>query len=382
MKDRPEVLLSIERYFKSHPIVAILGPRQCGKTTVARMFCKKEKNFPLANYFDLDSSLDLQRLENPMLALKPLKGLIVIDEIQHLPELFRYLRVLVDEENLEQKYLILGSASRDLVQKSSESLAGRIFYLELSPFSYKEAKNLDRLWILGGFPRSYLAKTEEESFDWRSAYIRTFLEQDIPNLGIKIPPISLRRFWIMLAHYHGNIFNASELGRSFGASDLTMRKYLDILTATFMVRQLPPWYANLKKRQVKAPKIFFRDSGILHTLLMVPDKQALYVHPKLGASWEGFAIEEVIQAKRAQPEECFFWSTYSDAEIDLLIYQNGKLTGFECKYMDAPKMTKSMQIALKDLKLEHLYVVYPGEKDYALSESVTVVGLNNFLSRH
>ncbi len=380
MKKRPNIISSIDRYFKSHPIIAILGPRQCGKTTIARMFSKKEKEFSSNNYFDLESSIDLERLSNPMLALKSLSGLIIIDEIQRHPELFPNLRVLVDEENLNQKYLILGSASRELIKQSSESLAGRIFYLELSPFSYEEVDHLDRLWNRGGFPRSYLAKTEQESFDWRNAYTRTFLEQDIPNLGFKIPPIALRRFWVMLAHYHGNIFNASELGRSFGASDLTMRKYLDLLTGTFMIRQLQPWYVNLKKRQVKSPKIFFRDSGILHALLSIQTAQALQVHPKLGASWEGFAMEEIIKARQARSEDCFFWSTYGDAEIDLLIYQNDKLTGFEFKYVDAPKVTKSMQIALKDLDLEHIYVIYPGNKNYQLSKNISVLGLENFLS--
>lgn len=380
MKKRPDILSSIERFFKSHPIVAILGPRQCGKTTIARMYCKQEKDFSQNNYFDLESSIDLERLTNPMLALKPLKGLVVIDEIQRHPELFPNLRVLVDEEQMDQRYLILGSASRDLIKQSSESLAGRIVYLELAPFSYKEVDHIDRLWNRGGFPRSYLAKTDQESFDWRNAYIRTFLEQDIPNLGFRIPPVALRRFWIMLAHYHGNIFNASELGRSFGASDLTMRKYLDLLTGTFMIRQLQPWFVNLKKRQVKSPKIFFRDSGILHALLNIQTSEALYLHPKLGSSWEGFAMEEVIKMRQVRSEDCFFWSTYGDAEIDLLLYQNDKLTGFEFKYVDAPKMTKSMQIALKDLELEHIYVIYPGNKDYKLSEKITVVSLQKCLS--
>ncbi len=379
--DRPTFLKEIKRLFKTHPIVAILGPRQCGKTTVARMYCKEEPAFPESNYFDLEAAIDLERLANPTLALQPLSGLIVIDEIQRQPELFPTLRVLADKKELGQKYLILGSASRDLIKQSSESLAGRIAYLELTPFTFQEVDHLQTLWQRGGFPRSYLAKTEEESFEWRNSYIRTFLEQDIPNLGFKIPPVALRRFWIMLAHYHGNIFNASELGRSFGASDVTMRSYLDLLTGTFMIRQLHPWYENISKRQVKSPKIFFRDSGIFHALLNIENREALLTHPKIGASWEGFALEEVVRAHHARSEDCFFWSTYADAEIDLLIYEKGGFKAFEFKYADAPKMTRSMQIALKDLKLQRIDVIYPGEIDYQLSEQVYVHGLKNYLKK-
>lgn len=377
--DRPNVLDHIQKLQKSHPIVALLGPRQCGKTTVARMYCKKHSQFSAVNYFDLESAVDLRRLENPVLALKPLKGLIVIDEIQRVPELFPTLRVLVDQEENNQQYLVLGSASRDLIRQSSETLAGRIAYLELTPFSYGEVDHMEQLWLRGGFPRSYLAKTNEESANWREEYVRTFLEQDIPNLGFRIPPIALRRFWIMLTHYHGNIFNASELGRAFGASDPTMRKYLDLLTGTFMVRQLQPWYENISKRQVKSPKIYFRDSGIFHSLLNLDLLEDLRMSPKIGASWEGFALEEIIRASSARQEECFFWSTYGEAEIDLLIDRKGKFMGFEFKYADAPKMTKSMQIALKDLPLEKIFVIYPGETDYALSGQVLVVGLKNYL---
>lgn len=379
--DRPTFLKEIKRLFKTHPIVAILGPRQCGKTTVARMYCKEEPAFSESNYFDLEAAIDLERLANPTLALQPLSGLIVIDEIQRQPELFPTLRVLADKKELGQKYLILGSASRDLIKQSSESLAGRIAYLELTPFTFQEVDHLETLWQRGGFPRSYLAKTEEESFEWRNSYIRTFLEQDIPNLGFKIPPVALRRFWIMLAHYHGNIFNASELGRSFGASDVTMRSYLDLLTGTFMIRQLHPWYENISKRQVKSPKIFFRDSGIFHTLLNIENREALLTHPKIGASWEGFALEEVVRAHHARSEDCFFWSTYADAEIDLLIYEKRGFKAFEFKYADAPKMTRSMQIALKDLKLQRIDVIYPGEIDYQLSEQVYVHGLKNYLKK-
>jgi len=380
MEERTRYLHSIEQLFSMHRVVAILGPRQCGKTTLARMFIKKQPSFAISNYFDLENPVDLQRLQNPVLALQPLSGLIVIDEIQKIPELFASLRFLVDEEGANRRYLILGSASRDQIRQSSESLAGRIAFLELTPFSFEEVDHIERLWLRGGFPKSYLADTEEESFRWRDFYIRTFLEQDIPNLGIRIPPVALRRFWIMLAHYHGNLFNASELGRSFGASDVTMRKYLDLLTGTYMIRQLQPWFQNIGKRQVKTSKVFFRDSGIFHSLLNLENPSDLQIHPKLGASWEGFALEEVIRSSKARSEDCFFWATYGDAEIDLLIYQNGRFVGFEFKYADAPKMTRSMQIALQDLDLQQIYVLYPGLKDYQLSDKVQVMGLKNYLS--
>ncbi len=377
---RPHFFNLVQRYLKSHPIVAILGPRQCGKTTLAREYCESISAFPKSNYFDLESPVDLERLKNPMLTLQNLSGLIVIDEVQRFPDLFTILRVLVDNKKLNQEYLILGSASKELLKQSSESLAGRISYLELTPFNLEEASDLKRLWLYGGFPKSYLAKSDEESFDWRSFYIRTLLEQDIPNLGIQIPPETLQRFWSMLAHYHGNIFNASELGRSFGASDATVRKYLDILTGTFMIRQLQPWHVNLKKRQVKAPKIYFRDSGLLHSLLRIKDKEELFCHPKLGASWEGFALEEVVRSQKSIHQDCYFWSTYGGAEIDLVLPLKDGPIGIEFKYSDAPKLTKSMQIALKDLNLKHLYVIYPGEVDYPLSEKVTVKSLSSYLN--
>jgi hypothetical protein len=344
------------------------------------MYAQERGPLPKSNIFDLESPVDLERLANPLLALRPLEGLIVIDEIQRLPDLFPILRVLVDEETLNQRYLILGSASRDLLRQSPESLAGRIAYLELTPFSLDEVPDLQQLWMRGGFPKSYLAETPEKSFDWRTFYIRTFLEQDIPNLGIKISPDSLRRFWTMLAHYHGNLFNASELGRSFGASDVTMRRYLDILTGTFMIRQLQPWHENLGKRQVKAPKIYFRDSGIFHSLLNLHNFSELLSHPKIGASWEGFALEEVIRLYRVRGDECYFWSTYGEAEVDLILPVNGNRVGVEFKYTDAPKRTRSMQVALDSLNLSHLYVVYPGDVDYALTENISVKSLKSFTS--
>lgn len=376
---RPYYLQQIIHYFKTHSIVALLGPRQCGKTTLARAYGKQISETCEVHYFDLENPVDVERLKNPLLTLEPLTGLIVIDEIQRAPELFTLLRVLVDEESTNKQFLILGSASRELIQQSSESLAGRIAYLELTPFSYAETDDLEKLWLRGGFPRSYLAETDQDSFDWREFYIATFLEQDIPNLGIKIPATSLRRFWTMLAHYHANIFNASELGRSFGIADTTVRRYLDILSGTFMIRQLQPWQENTKKRQVKAPKIYFRDSGLLHTLARINDQSVLRTYAKLGASWEGFALEQIIQKYHAKSQDCYFWATHNGAELDLLLLVNNQRLGFEIKYSDAPKLTASMKIALKDLALDKLTVIYPGKTSYPLDKKVEVMGLESFL---
>ena len=372
-------LEKIKQYFRNHPVVCLLGPRQCGKTTLAKAYCKTFKTSKQISYFDLEDPTDLASLDNPKLTLENIKGLIVIDEIQRRPELFPTLRVLIDNNKGKQQYLILGSTSRDLLRQSSESLAGRIAYIELCPFSYGETKELEKLWQRGGFPLSYLAEDAQTSSQWLEFYIKTFLEQDLPNLGIEIAPQSLRRFWSMLAHYHGNIANLSEIGRSFGTADTTIRRYLDVLSATFMVRQLQPWLENIKKRQVKSPKIYFRDSGILHKLLDISDLSSLQKHPKLGASWEGFAMEEVIRAHEAEPHQCFFWATHSGAELDLLIMQKNKRLGFEFKYTDTPKMTKSMTIAQEDLNLDNLVLIYPGKTDFPLSQNAKASGLKNYL---
>jgi len=371
MLQRPEFIEKIHFSFEISPIVALLGPRQCGKTTLARTFPTQAEN-----YFDLDDPRAIARLEDPLLALEPLSGLIVIDEIQKQPELFPVLRHLVDK-NPTQQYLILGSASRELIQKSSESLAGRIAYIELTPFTLNEVDTLDKLWLRGGFPRSYLAQTDAYSFTWRENYIRTYLEQDIPNLGISIPAKQLRRFWMMLCHYHGNIFNASELGRSLNISYNTAKRYLDILAATFMVRVLQPWHANISKRQVKSPKIYLRDSGILHALIDVDSKNTLYNHPQLGASWEGFALEQVIRQLDVDNEHCYFWATHTQAELDLLILHKGKKLGFEFKHTSQPKLTRSMQTAQKDLDLDQLTVIIPGKTNIQLSHAVQAIGLDN-----
>ena len=312
------------------------------------------------------------------MALESLIGLIVIDEIQKRPDLFPLLRVLIDKHRSTQQYLILGSASRDLIQQSSETLAGRISYLELTPFNLSEVHDINTLWIRGGFPLSYLAVSDEISFSWRKDYIQTFLERDIPNLGINIPPKQLHRFWSMLAHYHGQLFNASELGRSISLSDKTMRHYLDILCGTFMIRELQPWFANLKKRQVKSSKIYFRDSGIFHALTGITNHSALLRYPGIGASWEGFALEEVIRHHSARAEECYFWRTYTGDKLDLCIEQNGHLSGFEFKFSSAPKLTSSMIVALEALELDKITVIYPGEKQFYLHEKVEVIGLGHY----
>lgn len=380
MFKREYYLKKIEQHFRVHSVCAILGPRQVGKTTLARTFIEEQRD-GIARLFDLEKPLDLARLENPMLALssEPEK-LIVIDEIQMRPDLFPVIRVLVDEPAHKRNLLILGSASRDLLRQSSETLAGRIGYIELPPFSLSETGTLQQLWLRGGFPRSYLASDESDSFLWRQNYITTFLERDIPSLGFDIPPQQLRRFWLMLAHYHGQTFNASEIARSLGVSDHTSRKYLDILTGTFMIRELSPWFENLQKRQVRAPKIYFRDSGILHALLNIKNITELDTYPKLSAFWEGFALEEIIKAYDLNSEECFFWATHADAELDLLIFKDGKRIGFEFKYADVPKITKSMRIALVDLKLDHLIVVYPGNETFPLTENITAQGLESIVA--
>jgi uncharacterized protein len=352
-------------------VVALLGPRQCGKTTLARQFS-------FDHYFDLENPRDLARLEHPQLALESLQGTIVIDEVQQKPDLFPLLRHLVDHHP-EQRYLILGSASRDLIRQSSETLAGRIGYFILGGLRISDVgtESIPRLWLRGGLPRSHLFQGDEESAIWRENYIATFLERDIPQLGISIPANTLRRFWTMLSHYHGQIINYSELARNFGISDMTARRYVDLLEGTFMVRQLKPWFQNVGKRVVKRPKLYFRDSGIFHTLISVREMEDLLSHNKLGTSWEGFALECAVRSIGKRDEDFCFWSTHSGAEVDLFWQHKGKNWAIEFKYMDAPKRTRSMAAAMEDLELEHLWIVYPGQTEYRLSEGITVMPLAN-----
>jgi predicted AAA+ superfamily ATPase len=367
----------IEEEFRVAKVVALLGPRQSGKTTLARAYGQRTR-LPFdagLNYFDLEDEAHVARLETPKLALEPLRGLVVIDEIQYRPGLFPILRVLADREEDAARFLILGSASRDLIRQGSESLAGRIGFVEVCPFGLEEAGDEEQLWLRGGYPLAYLAGSDADSYRWRGNYVRTFLERDIPALGIQIPAAMLRRFWMMLAHAHGQTFNASEIGKSMGVADTTVRRYLDILTGTYMIRRLAPWHENLRKRQVKTAKIYFRDSGILHHLLGIEDAARLVVHPRLGASWEGFALEQIIRMAGVAEEEAYFWGVHNQGELDLLLFHNGYRRGFEIKYTDAPRRSSSQKLAMECLGLDRLDIVCPGAMHYPLGEKVFVTGI-------
>jgi predicted AAA+ superfamily ATPase len=376
MIPRPDPLNSIEASLKVNPATALLGPRQCGKTTLARFISEKQSSI----FFDLENPIDLQKLSAPMQALSQLSELVIIDEVQRKPELFELLRVLVDQPDQHARFLLLGSASLNLVKGVSESLAGRIGFVDLSGFHLLEAgaENRNTLWIRGGFPRAFLANTDDNSIQWRENFIRTFLERDIPQLGITIAAETLRRFWTMIAHYHGQVWNAAEFARSLGTSENTARRYLDILAGAYMIRILPPWHENLKKRQVKAPKIYIRDSGLLHSLLQISSLSALQGHPKIGASWEGFALEQLISI--FQTRDVYFWATHAGAELDCMVMIKGKRHGFEFKYADAPGLTRSMKIAMEDLGLEHMWIVYPGKEKYTLDNNITVLPLEDITS--
>lgn len=372
--DRVSALLA--RY----PVVAILGARQVGKTTLARQFAAAEGE--VAALFDLENPQDLARLREPLLALEPLRGLVVLDEVQRLPGLFDALRVLSDRPGRPARFLVLGSASPDLLRQSSESLAGRVFYHELSGFCLDEAgpENRETLWVRGGFPLSYVAATDEESFEWRVGFIRTFLERDVPQLGVRISSSTLRRFWGMVAHCHGQVWNGAELARAFGVAATTVRHYLDALSSALVIRQCLPWHENLGKRQVKAPKVYVADSGLLHTLLNLPTRHELEGHPKVGASWEGFALQEVVVRLGARPEECFFWATHAGAELDLLVVRGNRRWGFEFKYTAEPRTTRSMHTALADLRLERLDVVHAGDHTFPLADRVRALSLGQILT--
>jgi predicted AAA+ superfamily ATPase len=371
MIDRQIDFTALKTALKRSRVVAILGPRQSGKTTLARQLVPPSS----PNYFDLEDPVSLARLGTPDITLRPLKGLVVIDEVQRRPELFPLLRVLADRKPLPARFLILGSASPELLKQSSESLAGRIEMLPLEGLRLNDvgAKFQTKHWLRGGFPLSFTARTENDSVNWRKQFMQTFLERDMPQLGINIPAYTMRRFWNMMAHYHGQIWNAAELARAMAINETTVRRYLDLLTGVFMMRQIQPWFENLAKRQVKAPKVYVRDSGLLHSLLGIDTQQQLESHPKVGASWEGYAIEELIKA--ISPESAYFWATHQGAELDLLLFKQGKRLGFECKRMDAPTLTPSMRIAMEDLKLNRLIVIYPGERRYPLTDRIEVVPL-------
>lgn len=357
-------------------VVALLGPRQCGKTTLARQFVPSDS----LNYFDLEDPASFARLAEPDTALRPPKGLIVIDEIHRRPDLFPLLRVLADRSPLPARMLILGSASPELLRQSSESLAGRLETVALEGFRLSDlgAAAQPRHWLRGGLPLSFTARSEADSLSWRRQFLQTFLERDMPQFGVQVPPIALHRFWSMLAHYHAQIWNAAELARALAVNESTVRRYLDLMAGVFMVRQLAPWHENLGKRQVKAPKIYIRDTGLLHALLGIPDRRALELHPKVGASWEGYAVEEILKA--CQPDEAYFWATHGGAELDLLMMKRGRRIGVECKRADAPTLTSSMRIALADLKLDELHVVYPGHRRYPLARDVDAVPLTEYVA--
>lgn len=371
MISRPGFHSALEKALGRSPVVALLGPRQCGKTTLAREIAASRPS----TYFDLQSPADLGRLTNPLVALETLEGLVVLDEIQLRPDLLAVLRVLADRPTQPARFLILGSASPVLVERSAESLAGRVEFVDMGGFDIDEVgvEHAAELWLRGGFPRSYLASSLEDSVAWRESFIRTFLERDLPQLGIRLPAVTLRRFWTMMAHYHGEVWSASEVARSFGVTDKTVRGYLDVLTGAFMIRQLAPWFENIGKRQVKAPKLYLRDSGLLHSLLGLGDRHQVLGHPKSGASWEGFALEQVL--RRTGVTECYFWATHGGAELDLLLFSGGRRIGVEFKLSDAPKATKSMHTAMEDLGLDHLWVVYPGKHSYPLAPGITAVPL-------
>ena len=362
---RPRELEAVRARLRRAPITALLGPRQCGKTTLAQ-------SLKAEHFFDLEDPRSLARLDEPQTALEGLTGIVVIDEVQRKPDLFPLLRVLADRQQ-ETRYLLLGSASPELVKEVSESLAGRVAYHDLGPLAIDETgvREWRRLWLRGGFPRSYLSEDETTSALWREDFIRSHLERDIPALGISIPAETLRRFWVMVSHYHGQTLNLSELGRSFGVSDHTVRRYLEILSGTFMIRLLPPWHANVGKRLVKAPKLYIRDSGLFHALHSIATPVQLESNPKLGASWEGFAMEQAIRLMDVTHP--YFWRTHTGAELDLVWQAHGGLWGMEFKYQDAPRMTRSIRAVMRDLPLQHLWIVYPGPDRYRLDDAVSVL---------
>jgi len=379
MIDRKRNVKKLVSLLKRYRVVGIIGARQVGKTTLARFL--RDHVSGNSFYYDLENPEDLARLADPMLSLKSLKGLVIIDEIQRLPELFPVLRVLADRPKASARFLVLGSASPELLRQGSESLAGRIAYHELGGFSLDEVgiKNHQRLWLRGGFPRSYLASSDASSEEWRIGFIRTFLERDLPQLGITIRSTTLHRFWSMLSHYHGQVWNASEFARSFGVADTTVRNYLDLLSSALVVRQLLPWHENISKRQVKSPKVYIADSGLLHTLLGIKTRSDLERHPKIGASWEGFVIEQVIRWMEFRKEDCFFWATHAGAELDLLVVRGRNRLGFEVKLTSSPRVTSSMRSALSDLKLQRLYVIHSGENTFQLERNIQAIALPRLL---
>ncbi len=373
MVPRDEHRRALERLLSRAPVVSLLGARQVGKTTLAREIARRCKG--PTHVFDLESSADVARLADPLLTLSPLRGLVVIDEVQRRPDLFPSLRVLADRPRRPARFLVLGSASPDLLRQSAETLAGRVAHYELPGFTLPEvsARDTDRLWLRGGFPPSYTARSHADSYRWRGDFIRTFLERDVPQLGIAISSAVLERFWSMLAHYHAQVWNGSELGRALGVSHHAVRRYLDALESTYMLRSLKPWSANLKKRQVKSPKIYIRDSGLLHHFLGLNTRAELERHPKIGASWEGFILENLVQALGLEPRQCHYWATHSGPEIDLVVQRGSRLRGFEIKRTSSPTLTRSMRSAMDDLGLSRLDVIHAGDHSFPLAKHVRAI---------
>lgn len=370
--ERTYFLNKIKKLFKSHSVVGILGPRQVGKTTLAEMYAQEQKQ---VHKYDLEDPRDLSRLENPMTVLEKQRGLIIIDEIQRKEDLFPVLRVLVDQKKIKRKFLILGSASLELIKQSSETLAGRIAYIELPTFSIKETEELQKLWVYGGFPKVFLTRTIAEKWEWIKNYIRNFLERDIPALGINISTRKMRQLWSMLAHYNSNKINYSDLSRSLELTSTTIKHYIDILESTLMIQRLAAWHENISKRQVKAPKTYFKDSGILHYMLDIKSWDGLLKNPLLGSSWESFALKQIMLINDFDENDCYYWSVHRGAELDLLVMNKGKRLGFEFKFSEAPQITKSMRVAMNDLKLDSLTIVNPGEHEYSLEKKIHVFGL-------
>ena len=364
---REHHLRRVRLLLREYPVVAILGARQVGKSTLARQLAARRGP---THWFDLENPVDLARLADPGLELRALRGLVVLDEIHRLPDVFPLLRVLADRPRTPARFLVLSSASPALLKQTSETLAGRVAFHELDGFGLREISDWERLWLRGGFPLSYLARSEAASRRWRDGFIQTFLARDVPELGSLVPSTTLRRFWTMLAHWHGQIWNGAEFGRAFGVSHTTVRRYLDLLTSVFVARQLQPWHENISKRQVKSPKVYIGDSGILHALLGLANREDVVAHPKVGASWEGFVVSQIIHLLGAAPEQCFHWSTHSGAELDLLVLAGNRRYGFEVKRTEAPRLTASMRSAFETLRLDRLDVVHAGAERFALAKGI------------
>ena len=365
---RQHHLRRVKRLLREFPVVALLGARQVGKSTLARQLVASRR--APTTWFDLENPADLARLADPGLELRPLRGLVVLDEIHRLPDVFPLLRVLADRPRTPARFLVLGSASPDLLRQTSETLAGRVAFHELEGFGLREVGDIERLWLRGGFPLSYLARSAPASRRWLDNFIRTFLERDVLAFDNLVPSATLRRFWTMLAHWHGQLWNGTEFGRAFGVAHTTIRRYLDLMTSVFVVRQLQPWYENIGKRQVRSPKIYIGDSGVLHALLGLTTREQIVSHPKVGASWEGFVVQQIIHLLAAHPEQCFHWSTHSGAQLNLLVVAGNRRYGFEIERTEAPRRTPSMRSAVETLGLERLDVVHAGPDRYALAPDI------------